>query len=79
MCCQIMSVVFGKGLYLIPKKKAHNDLKEEEGRLFEKFLSFPFTIIENLELKIGRNKEIRKGILKSQYLTFKMCPSRHSY
>jgi len=37
---------------LFQRKKHHNDLKEEEGRVFEKFLYFHFTIIENLELKI---------------------------
>ena len=50
-------------------------LKEEEGRVFEKFLFFSFNITDNLELKIGRNKEIRKGILKRQYLIFKMRSS----
>jgi len=35
----------------LQRKKHRDDLKEEEG-VFEKFLSFPFTIIDNLELKI---------------------------
>jgi len=35
----------------LKRKKHHKDLKEEE-EVFEEFLSFPFTIIDNLALKI---------------------------
>jgi hypothetical protein len=33
MPCPIMNIIFGKGLYLIPKKKAHNDSKRGGGKL----------------------------------------------
>jgi len=47
MCCPIMSVIFGKVLYLIPKKKAHNDFKRGGGKVIrERFSLSP--IVKNL-------------------------------
>jgi len=47
MCCPIVSGIFGKGLYLIPKNKAHNDFKKGEGKVIrERFSLSP--IVKNL-------------------------------
>jgi len=47
MCCPIVSVIFGKTLYLIPKKKAHNDFKRGGGKVIrERFSLSP--IVKNL-------------------------------
>jgi hypothetical protein len=52
MFCPIMSVIFERYYILFQRKKHHDDLKEEQGRVLERFLFFSFNIIESFELKI---------------------------
>jgi hypothetical protein len=47
MCCPIMSVIFGKVLYLIAKKKAHNDFKRGGGKVIQERFSLS-PILRNL-------------------------------
>jgi len=47
MCCPIVSGISGKALYLIPKKKAHNDFKRGGGKVIRERVSLS-PIVKNL-------------------------------